>query len=40
MDITPAVQVMFDAFSFGLGIVFFAAVLFGFIRWGIKEMLG
>jgi hypothetical protein len=31
---------MFDAFSFGLGIVFFAAVLFGFIRWGIKEMLG
>lgn len=40
MDITPAISVMFDAFSFGVGIIFFSAVLLGFIRWGIKEMLG
>ena len=38
-DITPAIEVMFPAVSFGFGIWFFCAIFIGFMRW-IKEMLG
>lgn len=40
MTLDAPVQLMFSAFALGVGFLFCAGMLLGFVRWGIKEMIG